>query len=274
MLHKFIGERRFVHAPCFTEYGPLGPVIVARLNGILPISVQGLTWKGQIMRTFDELMDLAAEFHGDRETVEGLLPSASTADEVRKLSDDRILSQMARSIFHTGISWKVVENKWPGIEEAFEGFDPVRWKFMSDDDFDSLIKDTRIIRNGAKILSVRDNAIFLCDLAEEHGTAANFFADWPREDLVTLLEIMKKRGSRLGGSTGAYVLRIIGKDSWVLSKDVVQALIREGVIDKAPTSKTAMRAVQAAFNHWAEESGRPFAHISRTLAYSVGPNMP
>lgn len=226
------------------------------------------------MRTFDELMDLAVEFHESREAIEAMLPAVKPVEDFKKIPDDRILAQMARGIFHTGISWKVVDNKWPGIEEAFEGFEPVRWKFMSDDDFDSLLKDKRIIRNGAKILSVRDNAIFLCDLADEHGSAANFFADWPRDDLMTLLDTMKKRGSRLGGSTAAYVLRMLGKDSWVLSGDVVKALVRDGVIDKAPTSKTAMRAVQAAFNECAEESGRPFAHISRLLALSVGPNLP
>lgn len=224
------------------------------------------------MRTFDELMELAAGFKGDIAAVEELLPSVETAETIKKIGDDRILSLMARGVFQAGFSWKVIDKKWPGFEEAFEGFVPVRWKFMSDDDLDSLLKDTRIVRNGQKILSVRDNAIFLCDLEDEYGSAAACFADWPQEDLIGLLEMMKKRGGRLGGGTGQYFLRQLGKDSWVLSRDVVQALIREGVVDKNPTSKTAMRAVQAAFNECAAESGRSFAHISRVLALSVGPS--
>ena len=51
---------------------------------------------------------------------------------------------------------------------------------------------------------------------------------------------------------------------------VVQTLIREGVVDKAPGSKSSMRAVQAAFNNWSEESGRSLTEISRVLAMSVG----
>lgn len=225
------------------------------------------------MRSFGNLMDLAVGFKGDPSAVEALMPTVKAVDQIQAVGDDRILALMTRGVFQAGFSWKVIDKKWPGFEEAFEGFVPVRWKFMSDDDLDMLLKDTRIVRNGQKIVSVRDNAIFLCDLDDEYGSAANCFASWPQDDLVGLLEMMKKRGSRLGGGTGQYFLRQLGKDSWVLSRDVVQALIREGVVDKTPTSKTAMRAVQSAFNDWSAESGRPFAHISRVLALSVGPNL-
>ena len=203
--------------------------------------------------------------------LDAMMPEIKTPDEISAVPDDRILSLMTRGVFQAGFSWKVIDAKWPGFEEAFEGFVPVRWKFMSDDDLDTLLKDTRIVRNGQKIVSVRDNAIFLCDLEDEYGSASRFFADWPREDTVGLLEIMKKRGSRLGGGTGQYFLRQIGRDGWVLSGDVVTALTRDGVIDKTPTSKSALKAVQEAFNECSADSGRPFAHISRMLAFSVGP---
>jgi len=223
------------------------------------------------VRTFEELMELALSFRGSREAVESEMPAVKTPDEIKTTGDDRILALMTRGVFQAGFSWKVIENKWDGFEAAFEGFVPVRWKFMSDDDLDTLVSDKRIVRNGQKIVSVRENAIFLCDLEDEYGSAANCFADWPQEDLISLLDMMKTRGCRLGGGTGQYFLRQLGRDSWVMSRDVVQALIREGVIDKTPTSKTAMRAVQAAFNECSAESGRSFAHISRMLALSVGP---
>ena len=56
----------------------------------------------------------------------------------------------------------------------------------------------------------------------------------------------------------------------MLSADVVTALIRQKVIDKAPSSKKALAAVQDAFNAWRAESGRSLAEISRTLACTVG----
>ena len=120
-----------------------------------------------------------------------------------------------------------------------------------------------------KIKTVQQNAAFVSDLAKEHGSAAAFFANWPSNDYIGLLEILKKRGSRLGGSTSQYFLRFIGVDSFVLSRDVVARLIAEGVVDKNPTSKSAMKAVQSAFNTWSNQSGRSLKEISRTLAMSV-----
>lgn len=141
---------------------------------------------------------------------------------------------------------------------------------MSDDDLDRHLRNTNIVRHAKKILSIRDNAIFLGDLAKEHGSAAAFFANWPAEDLVGLWEVMKKRGARLGGATGQYALRFLGKESFILSRDVTAALIAAGVIDKPATSKTALRQVQAAFNDWKAESGENMTRLSRTLAISMG----
>ena len=219
--------------------------------------------------SFEDLFAVAAERKGGAKAFEAMLPETLSAKKLAKIPDDRWLSMFSRGIFQTGLNWKVVENKWEGIEEALWGFEINRCSMMSEEDLDALLKDTRVIRHAAKLLAVRDNAIFLKDLAMEHGSAAKFFADWPVEDFIGLLQLMKKRGSRLGGSTGAYALRRVGKDSFMPGGDVVKALIREGVVDKAPTSQKDQKAVQAAFNQWREESGRTMAEISRTLACTV-----
>jgi 3-methyladenine DNA glycosylase Tag len=92
---------------------------------------------------------------------------------------------------------------------------------------------------------------------------------WPSDDFIGLLEMMKRDGSRLGGTTAQYAMRFLGRDGFILSRDVTARLIAEGIVDKQPTSKTAMRAVQAAFNEWMVESGRGLTQISRVLAMSV-----
>ena len=221
------------------------------------------------MNSFKTIWDRAAARKGGDAALEASMPAVRTADELRAVADDRWLAEMTRRIFQAGFNWSVIDKKWPGFEAAFGGFDPGRCAMMSDDDIDRLLKDTGIVRNAAKILSVRENAAFLCDLARGHGSAAAFFADWPADDFTGLLEVLKKHGRRLSGTTGQYYLRAMGKDSFVLSKDVVAALIAEGVTDKSPSSARALRAVQAAFNGWAAKSGRPLAHISKTLACSM-----
>lgn len=221
------------------------------------------------MRSFEELFDLAAARKGGAMALEASLATPATAEALAAIPDDRWLSDMSKRVFQAGFNWSVVEKKWPDFETAFEGFDPARWAMMSDDDMDRLLRDKSIVRNGQKIRSVRDNAIFLRALAAEHGSAARVFADWPPEDFAGLLLLLKKRASRLSGRTAQYFLRGMGKDSFILSGDVSAALIREGVVDKEPTSQRALAAVQDAFNTWRAESGRPLTHISRILAMSV-----
>lgn len=220
------------------------------------------------MQGFAEIRDRAAERKGGAEMLEMLLPEPEDID-IASLTDDRILSQFSKRVFQAGFNWSVVDNKWDGFETAFYGFDIGRNAMMSDEDLDAHLRDTRIIRHGAKILSVRDNAIFLSDLAREHGSAAAFFAGWPSDDLVGLWGVMKKRGSRLGGVTGQYALRFLGKDSFILSRAVVAALHQAGVVDGAVTSKSALRKVQDAFNRWRQESGESYTRMSRILAMSV-----
>jgi 3-methyladenine DNA glycosylase Tag len=166
----------------------------------------------------------------------------------------------------------VVEKKWPGFEAAFEKFDPHRVAFYADDEVSRLLKDTRIIRNAAKIISTIANARFVVDTAKQHGSFSAFLKQWPTSDQVGLMEHLKKQASRLGGSSAMYFLRFNGWDAFILSQDVTKALIREGVIDKEPTSKAAMRAVQEAFNTWTKESRRPQREVSRILSLSVGPH--
>jgi 3-methyladenine DNA glycosylase Tag len=143
---------------------------------------------------------------------------------------------------------------------------------MSEEEFDDHLKDTRIIRNAQKVASVRANAQFLVDLAREHGSAAKFFAEWPDEDFIGLLEIMKKRAARLSGETAARFFRFMGKSSFITSRDVSAALVEAGVVDKPPTSKKDLQLVQEAFNAWRVQSGRNLTEMSRVLALSTGPS--
>ena len=248
----------------------VSPHIETPMRNSYHTSIDHLPDRSLPMRSFDEIFEIASERKGGASELEKLLDPPLGNDELAAIPNDRWLARMAQCIFNSGFNWKVVEAKWPGFEEAFDGFDPGRVAMYNDDDLARLVSDERIVRHGGKIRSVHENAIFVCDLAREHGSAGRFFADWPASDYVGLLELMKKRGSRLGGNTGQYFLRFIGKDSFILSSDVTARLIAENVIDKPATSKKAMRQVQEAFNIWQQQSGRSLKEISRVLAMSTG----
>ncbi|MBY6162162.1 DNA-3-methyladenine glycosylase I [Mameliella alba] len=221
------------------------------------------------MRSYEEILDLAADRKGGRGAVLADMPKVLSADELAAIPDDRWLAQMARGILQAGISWTVVDRKWPDIEDAFHRFDVGRVAMMSEDWFDALIADPRIVRSPPKVRAIQQNAVFVQEVASEAGSFGRRVGEWPAEDFAGLLAWLKTNGARLGGATGAYTLRFLGKESYVLSGSVVARLVAEGVIDKAPTSKKAMAAVQDAFNRWKAESGESLTVISRVLAQSI-----
>jgi 3-methyladenine DNA glycosylase Tag len=149
------------------------------------------------MRRFDEIIDLAAERHGGRDTFDQILAETRplAPQEIAAIPDDRILAAMTRRIFCAGFSSKVIDAKWQAFESAFERFDPARCAWMTEERFDELLKDKDIVRNGAKIKSVQENGRFLTELAEKHGTAARFLAEWPDDDFVGLLDFSKRMGA-------------------------------------------------------------------------------
>ncbi|SHE50804.1 DNA-3-methyladenine glycosylase I [Ruegeria intermedia] len=220
------------------------------------------------MHHFDEIYGLAADRHGGIDALEQKLTRPKSTDELARMPDDRWLSILTKCIFQAGFNWKVIEAKWDGFEAAFDGFDVGRCAFMDDEKFDALLQDKRIVRNGTKIATVRDNAAFLLDLRAEGG-AGKVLGGWPSTDYVGLLDMLARRGSRLGGASAQYAMRFAGRDSFILSRDVTARLIAEGVIDKPATSKKAMAAVQQAFNTWMDQSGRSLTEISRVLAMSL-----
>jgi len=222
------------------------------------------------MRTFAEISAIAAERKGGPEALEVQIGHGEGAGNLATQPDSYFLEHMTRTVFQSGFSWKVIEAKWPGFLQAFKGFDVHACAFMDPDWFDALCKDTRIVRNAQKIRSVQQNAQFILDCAKQYGSFGKMLADWPADDYVGLLALLKKKGSRLGGHSGQYFLRFAGRDGFILSRDVVARLIAEGVVTKEPTSQADIKAVQAAFSTWAAESGRSFRDISRTLALSIG----
>ena len=226
------------------------------------------------MIPFKTIRARAEKRKGGPKALEKLLPAKPNAKALAKLSDDRILSEMTQRVFSAGFSWSVIEQKWPGFEKAFLGFKPAKLAFQPDEFWHGLLEDKRIVRNGAKIMSVRDNAQFVQSIAKEHGSFGKFLSSWPASDEIGLLDLLNKHGSRLGGNTGQMFLRFVGWDGFVTSRDVV-ACLRDAGIDIAEEvkSKGDLARVQAAFNAWAEETKLPYTHLSRICALSVGENI-
>lgn len=221
------------------------------------------------MDTFDSIFQRAASRKGGVDELEALLPKPKSRRQLARLKDADALAEMTKCIFRAGFVWQVIENKWPGFEVAFAGFDVSQCALLSDEQLEALARDERIVRNPAKIRTIPANARYILDVRESHGSYGKYLAGWPEGDFVGLWDDLKKRGARLGGHTAGFFLRFVGRDTPMFSQDVVKALIEQGVVDKEPTGKGAQRKVQEAFDVWREQSGRSMCEISRVLACSV-----
>jgi len=222
---------------------------------------------------FKTIRSRAEKRKGGAGALAQLLPPKPDSAALAALKDDRVLAEMTKRVFSAGFAWSVIEAKWSGFEEAFLGFEPGPLALKPDEFWDKLTKDERIVRNAAKIMSVRANAGFLRNIAKEHGSFGKLLAGWPSSDGIGLLDLLAKRGSRLGGNTGQMLLRFLGWDGFVLSKDVIACLRDTGLdVGEEIKSKRDLAKVQAQFNSWAQETGLPYVHLSRICAMSAGEN--
>ena len=221
------------------------------------------------MQDYKWLNEYCLNRFGSQQALDARLPTAKSAAQLRKISADRYLSTLALRVFQAGLKHSLVDSKWPAFEEVFFGFDPEKIVLMGAERLERLMQDTRIIRHFGKLKSVPRNAQMILDVAMEHGSFGAFIADWPVEDITGLWQYLAKHGNQMGGLSAPRFLRMIGKDTFIPSWDVVAALNAQEIVDKVPSSKRDQAAVQAAFNQWHAESGRPMCQLSAMLAFTV-----
>ena len=221
------------------------------------------------MRDYKWLHEYCLNRFGSVAALEARLPTPRTEAELRQISDDRYLSLIALRVFRAGLKHSLVDAKWPAFEQAFFGFDPHKVVLMGAEHLERLMQDARLIRHLGKLKSVPRNAQFVLDVARERGSFGALIADWPCDDIVGLWKYLAKHGAQLGGLSAPRLLRMIGKDTFVPSDDMVAALKAQGIVDKAPTSLKELAAVQDAFNQWQAQSGRPLCQLSVMLAHTV-----
>ncbi|SDS50368.1 DNA-3-methyladenine glycosylase I [Pseudomonas oryzae] len=221
------------------------------------------------MRDYQWLHEYCLNRFGSAAELEARLPVPKSADELRAITDDRYLSLLSLRVFRTGLKHSLVDAKWPAFEAAFFAFDPHKVVLMGAEHLERLMQDERLIRHLAKLKSVPRNAQFVLDVAREHGSFGAWLAAWPVDDIVGLWRQIGKHGCQLGGLSAPRFLRMAGKDTFIPTDDVVAALKAQGIVDKAPSSQRDLAAVQAAFNTWQAQSGRPLCQLSAMLAFTV-----
>ena len=120
------------------------------------------------------------------------------------------LEVMSKSVFQSGMSWKVIESKWPETREAFQGFDINKVANFHEKDIEDLTKDTRVVRNYRKLVAVVSNAKKILELDKAYGSFQQYLRSHGNFD-ETLKAI--RRDFKFMGPTGIYVfLYVVGED--------------------------------------------------------------
>ena len=201
-----------------------------------------------------------------------LLDDNAAKQSVAELSDDRILSAFTKQIFKSGFVWRVVENKWPDFEDSFFNFNIEKVLMMPEEMLERKAADPKIIRNYNKVKTITANAQMIFNEQQNGQSFSTFIANWPSSDIIGLWAFLKKHGQRLGGNTGPYALRLLGKDTFILSSDVEAHLRAQKIIDGGIQSKKSLNAIQAYFNQLQQESGYSLTQLSRLIAFASGDN--
>lgn len=221
------------------------------------------------MVMFKDIQAAAVARNGGPAALKKKLPKAKSSRALRAVSDDRYLSAMSLRVFSAGLKHSMVQAKWPVFEQVFHGFEPHRVHAMADEELEALMGERRIIRHWGKIKSVRANAAAMCEIMDEAGGMGAWLAAWEPEQTVDLWDQLSKRFTQLGGNSGPYFLRMVGKDTFNLTPHVLAALKHWSLYDGTGKGKRERAKVQAVFNALQEASGLPLCQISMTMAQSI-----
>jgi len=225
------------------------------------------------MEKFYDIYTRAAERKGGEEALAGLISQPHSPQTLALIHEDDWLEEFTRKVFQSGFYWSVINKKWPGFREVFWDFNITKLLMMPAEMLEEKSTDIRIVRNYKKVKTIPLNASMIRfsspDTAENFS---QFIADWPTDDIIGLWAWLKKNGERLGGNTGPYSLRAMGKDTFLLSRDVESYVRGHKIIEGGIQSKRSLTAIQHFFNDMQQQSGRSLQEISQILSLSVGDN--
>lgn len=134
---------------------------------------------------------------------------AEAPPKIQPKSLDDYREVMGKAVFQTGMSWKVLEAKWPGIREAFHDFDVARVADMSEVELDRLAEDPRVIRNRKKLEAIAQNAARLQALDTQRGGFRGFLRT--EKEFEERLDRLKKEFKFLGDMGAYYFVYVVGE---------------------------------------------------------------
>lgn len=132
------------------------------------------------------------------------------------------LDVLSKSVFQSGISWRVVDAKWEEIRKAFHGFDPETVAAFRPQDVDALMADTRVIRHQKKIETTVRNAQKMLELADRPGGFVAYLRS--HADFNAAIADLRRQFGYLGDTGAFHFLWVVGESvpdyhEWCASRE-------------------------------------------------------
>jgi len=131
----------------------------------------------------------------------------------RPPNDDAYFENMTRVIFLAGLSWKMIDEKWPNFKKAFKNFSVDEVAKFTERDVERLMKDASIVRNRAKIIAAINNAKQIQGIRKIYGSFSSFLDSLDKSNNYALIiKEFGKKFSRLGPSSARIFLFTVGEN--------------------------------------------------------------
>jgi DNA-3-methyladenine glycosylase I len=127
-------------------------------------------------------------------------------------SDDAYFENMTRVIFLAGLSWRMIDEKWPNFKKAFNNFSIAEVAKFGEENIKRLMNDASIVRNQAKIMAAVNNAKQFQNIKKEHGSFQSYLNKLDKSNNYALvIKELGKKFSRLGLSSARIFLYSVGE---------------------------------------------------------------
>ena len=128
-------------------------------------------------------------------------------------TDNAYFENMTRVIFQAGLSWRLIERKWPNFQKAFENFSLNRVARLGDDDVKRLMANEGIVRNRKKVLATIHNAKQFQTIKKEFGSFKAYIDTLDKSNNYALvIKELSKKFKHLGPSSIRIFLYSVGEN--------------------------------------------------------------
>ena len=131
----------------------------------------------------------------------------------RPTNDNAYFENMTRVIFLAGLSWKMIDKKWPNFRRAFQNFSVDDVAKFGEKDTERLMADASIVRNRAKLTATITNARQFQGIKKEYGSFQSYLDSLDKSNhYASVIKDLGKKFNRIGPSSANLFLYSVGEN--------------------------------------------------------------